>query len=132
MSLLRRISVLILLAVWLTATQHCALEAAGLWGGSDKEKSHACCSSNGPCTEDGCHVVERSSIPASNLSVKVPAPDLLTCTFLLYMQLIVPNTIVEPSAEYAEGIERPLGWVPTWHFERRAAPSPRAPSVILA
>jgi hypothetical protein len=121
-----------LLAVWLTATQHCAMEAAGLWGNSKSETTHACCSSNGPCTADGCHVVERGSITASQTSVKVPAPELQAFTLLVYVHLVVPSTIADRPAEYSEGLERALGWVPTWHFERRAAPSPRAPSLILA
>lgn len=131
-SLLRRISVLMLLAVWLTATQHCAMEAAGIWGGAHGETNHASCASGGPCTNDGCHVVERGSITASQSSVKVPVPDLQALTCQLFVQLVVPSTIAERPAEYSEGMERTIGWVPTWHFERRAAPSPRAPSLILA
>jgi hypothetical protein len=81
---------------------------------------------------DGCHVVERGSITASNMSVKVPAPELLACTFLLCAHVIVPSETLEITADYAADSERALEWVPTWHFERRAAPPSRAPSVILA
>lgn len=131
MSLLPRILVFMLLAVWLTATQHCALEAMGLWGSANGETNHAC-SSSGPCTNDGCQVVERGSITATKASLKVPAPDLQAVTCLLYIQLVVPSTVAERPAEYDAGIARALDWVPTWHFERRAAPLPRAPSLILA
>jgi hypothetical protein len=121
-----------LLAVWLTATQHCAMEAAGILGSANGETNHACFSSSGPCSNEGCHVVERSSITAAKAGVKVSKPGVQAVTCLLYVHLIVPSTIAERPAEYDEGIARALGWVPTWHFERRAAPSPRAPSLILA
>lgn len=131
-STLLRITAIVLLAVWLTATQHCAIEAAGIWGSANGETNHACCSSRSPCTNVGCHVVERGSITATKASVKVPTPDLQVVTSLLYVHLIVPSTIADRPAEYDAGIAQALDWVPTWHFERRAAPSPRAPSLTLA
>lgn len=133
MSLFRRITGLLLLAIWLAATQHCGLEAAGLLETHSADGSAPiCCSSNGPCMQDGCTLVERGSFTPSNSSVKVPAPALQECLCLLCAHLLVPDAAFEPAPELAQGVEEPLGWVPTWHFERRAAQSPRAPSVIQA
>ncbi len=129
MSILRRMSIFTLLAVWLVATQYCGLEAAGVWDlASD---SSGCCSESAPCSKDGCEVVERGA-SASNSAVKVPAPGLQSCTCMLCIRLLVPTLIIEPSAKFADGMERPAAWVPEWHFERRAALSPRAPSLIQA
>jgi hypothetical protein len=123
-----------LLVVWLTATQHCALAATGLLGANHGEQATSCCSdSEQHCSHDGCEVVEGGSVSTPNSSIKVPLPEVQAGLFLFCVQLIAPSVILtEPSSEFAEGIERPLDWVPTWHFERRAAPSPRAPSLILA
>jgi hypothetical protein len=132
-SLLRRISAFLLLAVWLTATQHCALEAADLWFSQNAVNADSCCAETGqPCSHDGCKVVEGDSISSSSHSVKVPVPALQADTLLLCIQLIAASAITDSSSEFVEGIEQPLDWVPTWHFERRAAPSPRAPSLIQA
>jgi hypothetical protein len=64
--------------------------------------------------------------------VKVPAPDLLTCLSLIYACAPPATALQESSACPAELIQRPLDWLPTWQFERRAALSPRAPSLVVA
>jgi hypothetical protein len=117
--------------MWLVATQHCGLEAAGVWDAVTGSEHAACCAADG-CGHDGCDLVERESIPTTNFSLKVPAPQLFDCVHFLCMQAIQPVIVTEPSAEFAEGVERPLGWVPAWHFTRRAAQPPRAPSLIRA
>jgi hypothetical protein len=132
-SFFRRISAFLLLALWLTATQHCGLEAAGVWDTQpDGQTSPVCCSAGLQCLHDGCELVEHGSISSSSALVKVPTPAMQVCTYLLCVRLIAPTLLTEPSFEFTQGINRPLGWVLTWHFERRAAPSPRAPSLLLA
>lgn len=132
-SYLRRIFGFLVLAVWLAATQHCGLEAAGLLDTHPGEgTAPLCCSSNGPCTQDGCKLVERGSFTSSNATVKVPLPLLNECVCLLCAHLVVPVDASEPLQGFAQGVDEPLGWVPTWHFERRAAQPPRAPSLIQA
>lgn len=133
MRFLRRIAAFLLLAVWLTATQHCALEAAGLWGSSHEATADACCSgSEDHCAHDGCDLVEGGSFHAANPWVKVPVPDLQAGAWLLCLQSLATDATAEPVAEFVAGVERPLGWLPTRHFARRAAPSPRAPASIRA
>jgi hypothetical protein len=132
-SLFRRLFAFLLLALWLTATQHCGLEAAGVWDTQpDNQASPTCCPAGQQCAHDGCEIVEHGSINSSSASVKVPAPVMQDCTTLLCVRLIAPTLITVPSVELTQGIDRPLGWVLTWHFERRAAPSPRAPSSLFA
>lgn len=128
-SILRRMSVFALLAVWLVATQYCGMEAAGIWDSASD--SSGCCSEPGPCSKDGCEVVERGAFASSSV-LKVPAPEFQACTCMLCARLLVPALIIEPSAKFADGMERPAAWVPEWHFERRTALSPRAPSLIQA
>ncbi len=133
MSVLRRLTGFLLLAVWLVATQHCGLEAADLiQTGSDDGSAPLCCTSSGPCTHDGCTLVERGSFPSSSSTVKVTAPVLHEGLCILCAHLLVPVMLSEPLPGFTQGDLEPLGWVPTWHFERRAAQSPRAPSVIQA
>lgn len=130
---LRRITGFLLLAIWLAATQHCGLEAAGLLANHSEDGSVPfCCSNSGPCTQDGCTMVERGSFTPSNATVKVPTPLLNECVCLLCTHLVIPVAASEPALEFEQGVGEPLGWVPTWHFARRAAQPPRAPSLIQA
>jgi len=130
---LRRIPSLLLLAVWLAATQHCILEAAGLWDAHADENVHTCCSDKvPPCTHDGCEVVEGGSIVSSTPSAKVSAPSLAADLACFEVGLIKSFASTSSPAEFVVGVERPSSWVPIWHFARRAAPSPRAPSLSLA
>ena len=74
---------------------------------------------------------EDGSIAASITSVKVPGPQLLDL-FVLFLATPGPVAVSEPPPAVAKVFEGPLGWIPTWSFERRTAPAPRAPSPILA
>lgn len=131
-SYIRRIAAFLLLAIWLTAMQHCTLEAADLWDSHDDSAIPVCCSSSGTCTHDGCNIVERGPVTASSMPVKAPVPTLNECLCMLCVQHILPDTEVECSAEFAQQAIFSAGWVPVWHFERRTAHSPRAPSLIQA
>src|SRR5690348_16721632 len=120
-----------MLAVWLPASQHCGLEAAGLIA---KEVPHSasagCCSdSSNPCTHDGCKVVESGvSKPAVNF-LKAPAPSLAACLCFVCLQLVVPSVSAEPTLAVTES-DHPKDWVAVWQFVRRAAPLSRAPSIL--
>jgi len=121
---------LFLAAFWLLVTQHCGLEAAGAW--PDVGHAANCCANGQDCSTDGCKVVEEGAYKVSGNLVKVPAPDLLTCLALIYACAPPATALQESSPCPAELIQRPLDWLPTWQFERRAALSPRAPSRILS
>ena len=130
-NLLRRFSALLLLAVWLTATQHCALEAAGL-GGSETEKGSNCCAQGHACSYDGCETVERGSAPSLTSVVKVPTPNLDFCVCVLYVHVVAPIVTEDSFGKFTVSTERSPDWGPPWQFTRRAAQSPRAPSLIVA
>lgn len=119
---------LLLLALWLPATLHCGLEAADLISAHGPDSR--CSDIGSACSMDGCKTVEETTARPSHKSIKAPAPNLLACVHLLCLQLVVPASIVEPIAS-VRAFERPLAWVPMWHFARRAAPSPRAPSALV-
>lgn len=126
----------LLLAIWLAATQHCALEAAGLLDGHAGHEAPECCPSESDrgdaCAHDGCLVVEGGSFTTANSTIKVPGPSMHACIIPLHEVLVPPIAEMSQAPGLTRGIEEARGWVPAWHFERRAAPPPRAPSENLA
>jgi len=119
---------LLLLAVWLPATQHCVLDAAGLITKACSDTSEA----GQNHAKDACATVESSAYKAAAETLKVSAPDLIAAVCYLCLQL-EPMASPPPSVILPAGsLDRPLAWVSTWQFVQRAAPSPRAPSLTLA
>lgn len=120
----------LLLALWLPVTQHCGLEAAGLIPSEPAhEASSHCCDQSDPCTHDGCSIVESGLVKSNADSFKVLAPDLASCARFLCLQFALWKPREEPVLA-ASTSERPLDWVTTWQFVRRAAPLSRAPSLL--
>jgi hypothetical protein len=124
---------MVLLAVWLPVTKHCMLEAAGILDLASQAASESgCCVDSEPCADDNCEVVEEGLTATSGASVKVSAAQLLAAVDFL----CVPPSAdrVEPgiSPQFSGALERPLAWVPAWHFERRMVQPSRAPSIISA
>jgi hypothetical protein len=118
---------MLVLALWLPATQHCALEAAGCLPAMCAEP---CADSSGH--DDGCDVVENGLYKPSLDFVKAPAPALqfgvcLLCLTRVQEQILVVHTKAPPNA-----VDRPREWVAVWQFVQRAAPPSRAPSSFLA
>ena len=128
----RMILALTLALLWLPATVHCGLEAAGLL-----EHVETCCHDEHPsetdsapahCGTGNCGVVESGDYqPAHNL-LKVSAPVAVLC-FSNLIEL-VPVAVIDPVIEASEEAESPPEIRRTWHFVERAAPSPRAPSSV--
>ena len=121
-SRLSKLIALLLLTLWLPATLHCALESADLVFAS----SVCTDGSNDHCAGDNCAQVEDGLFKQQTDDLQVVAPDLAACVCFLCLQLpspAAPDVLVPRSAE------RPQDWVTTWHFVRRAAPAPRAPSL---
>ncbi len=127
----RHVVALVLLALWLPATQHCGLEAAGLIGADGPHVTHEGCAGSNfdHCTHDGCNVVESGLVKFSNESIKVPSPTSVACACLLCLQLFPPVLAIEPNLAISESVS-PEHWVPVWQFVRRAAPLSRAPSLV--
>lgn len=129
------LTALFALALWLGASQHCSLEAAGVLAShSDAAPTSGCCSgSEGGCASDGCDTVENGAFRNSYESVTLQLPTFSCCDCLICSSPVVPRVVTDPPMTcWHTAFERPLDWVPTWHFERRAALSPRAPSVVVA
>lgn len=127
-SFFRRITVVLLLAVWFAASQHCGLEAAGMWqegAGSD----HSCCAETTPCAQDGCSVVEGGALRSAVCTTKVFPPALHDFVLATCLDSLAQQIAARPTARWADEWMRGREWVPMRHFERRAAPPSRAPSM---
>jgi hypothetical protein len=114
---------------WVPATGHCLIETLGLEIASCIESCH----DKGPvgATHDGCDVVESGLYKSGANTIKV-APSVVTlCACLICLH--TPELDIEsgPGVATVDTV-RPRDWVPAWHFERRAALSPRAPSLVKA
>lgn len=123
---LHRFLGLLLLALWLPATEHCNLEAAGLIATQCTDG----CDRSGTLSNDGCGVIENGSYRSASGLVKAPAPALQVCASFLLLQFAAAAAFPEPVVVSAEVVARPADWVTTWQFVRRAAPPSRAPSLL--
>ncbi len=117
----------LLLALWLPATAHCALESVGILVGSE-----GCCPEGGvDCAGDKCEQLEKGLFKNSSDTVKVTAPQQLLCTCYLCLQLIQPELVAVADLS-AACADHPQDWIPSWNFEHRAALPALAPSAALA
>lgn len=132
-SLFRRIAVIVLMALWFGASQHCALEAAELLDDTHNDLLCSACCNEAGGLHDGCNVSERETLASTGSAVKVTAPDLLVCGCHVCQLLLVElRELSEASVTpFEKGAEASSAWLPVWHFVRKAAPSPRAPSLAL-
>ena len=117
-------------ALWLVATQHCGLEAAGILAAQTEEAagSGCCAASRDGCATDGCETVEEGLYRSDGYDVKVGAPDAVAWQGLGCIENL--DAPLEPleGVVRAEIGERARPWVAVWVFERRAALPARAPS----
>ena len=120
---------LLMVTLWLPATQHCGLVAAGLVRSSVSQDGSKCdCPPGSPCGKDNCQNLELNLAgPASdNFVVVVPQATLCICHICL--RCLELNQVAESAASPKFFIE-PFELARTWQFQRRAAPSPRSPSL---
>lgn len=122
MSVARRIIAVLLLSLWLPATLHCTLEAAGL------EIAFVCHDHETPaaaanhCADDACHAIEDASFTVFSLT-KLVGTATLSVVALLPEPLELPADGVRP-----ERTDVPRELQRSWQFSTRAAPPARAPS----
>jgi hypothetical protein len=125
--LVRQIVALVLLALWLPATQHCAFGTVTGLGGNLCETacSHDIASSH----EDFCAVVESGNYMSAATLAHVPAPHLTTlaCLASLHACMLAEARPLAPPAWTKDDAS---GWVPEWAFVARAALPARAPTQI--
>lgn len=127
---LRRIIAVVLLALWLPATQFCTLVAAGVF--ADEAQASApdhCGNPNDRCSRDACDLFENGVTKPVSEASKVLAPDLFACLYFFCLQFAQPGSVDE-STLMVSASEYPLDWESRWQFVRRAAPLARAPSLL--
>ena len=123
-----RLAAVFLVAFWLLATQHCGLEAAGVFEAHAVAASGCCTNDGAHCSHDGCQIVEGRSLNTVGV-VNAPQPQLTLCTCLICLTVPTP----EPERILRVGMDdvgRPLHWGASWKFVQRVVPSPRAPSLV--
>jgi hypothetical protein len=120
------------LTVWLGATQHCNLEAAGVFD-HQTETGRACCpGSEHGCNVDGCKAVESGAYRLSDSTTLVSLPASLECCCYLCHVFIAPPSETALAVKVRVAVEQITPWVPSWHFERRSVAVPGAPALLVA
>lgn len=132
MNRLRLIITVLLAALWLPATQHCGLEAAGLLADQCAD-GHGLtdCVAKGDCASDDCGTLEGGNYRSEVAPVKV-SPQWFTCIFLLSDALVASQPEPDSTLAVADTRGRLEDWVPSWQFERRAAAPAHAPDSLAA
>lgn len=125
---LRPLLVLLMVAIWLPATLHCAIDQAELL-----ESEPACCdeeqkemSDNETCSEH-CAVVELGLTKGSAENAAIAAPVIVALVDWLAPMNVAPPAIPEGVSRVANS---PPELARTWQFLTRAALPPRAPSSL--
>lgn len=117
----------LLLALWLPATQHCALEAVGALITTCADN----CATGESSGKDGCGSIENGNFKPGGVTLKVPAPSLFACACFLCLRL-EPRPSDESLSLVGNALGQADAWISSWQFVRRAAPLPGAPSLLLA
>lgn len=122
MSRLRMLMMFVLVASWLPATSHCALEAIELIGAHCCEADSDTVASD--CEDELCCAFEKAAVPLATTAVTVSSP-LLASACLLHVALV--------AAPPPEAIDRlpdpaPAPWLHSWQFVQRTALPVRAPA----
>jgi hypothetical protein len=127
---LRPLLCLLLLAVWLPATQYCGLRAAGLFPTDGCAEDSKCdCPPGSPCEKDNCKSLEQNLEKPCADSLGITCPPLVLCTCHLCLRLVELSSTTE-SLLPLERRGEPFDWNRTWQFRLRAAPMPRSPSLV--
>lgn len=130
----RSIIALVLLALWLPATSHCAIETA--LGSADGEHCLASCDCAhagddraGHPAADACAVLENGGYKPAFAALIAPAPSLtiLACLSRAHAALLARARPLVPPA-WSGG--HPDAWMPRWHIAVRAVAPARAPGLI--
>lgn len=115
-----------LLAVWLPATQHCALEAAGLI------RSHCESAETGDdhgCVNDACPTVESALFVTAHSATALVAPAIHKDDCVLCLAVIAARAV---DTQQPLVVPRACDWIVAWSFAHRTAPPSRAPTSLRA
>ena len=131
MKALFKITLFLLLAIWLPATNHCGFEALDVAGIGDSEHCPSGCGEHG--TLDACSVIEGDSYSrTADFRLVLTAPQASQALDFGVFSLFVSFPRLEPSppARTAEFPEL-LAKLRTWSFDRRASAPARAPNRLV-
>jgi hypothetical protein len=126
-----KITLFLLLAIWLPATNHCDFEALDVAGIGDGEHCPLACGEHG--TLDACSVIEGDSFSrTADLRLVLTAPQTSQSLGFDVFSLFVSVPKLEPStptraAEFPELLAK----LRTWSFDRRASAPARAPNRLV-
>lgn len=121
-----RLALWLLVALWLPATMHCQLEAAGL----GEAQHDSCCTGETAdggtdCLGDACANIENSLIKDSAPELHLAAPVTVCPLCCAALRSTVRAEPVLSPKRHAP----PLTLQAAWQFIERAAPPARAPSL---
>jgi hypothetical protein len=122
-----RLFALCMALLWVPVTAHCRMEAAGL----EFAPCAAPCHDQAPANTDGCDVVEGGLYKNVTDPLKVAPSITMLCACFICLPVSEPDALSGPGIATPEGA-RPLEWVPTWSFARRAAAPAHAPDSLIA
>jgi hypothetical protein len=125
---LGRILLFALLALWLPATMHCRLEAAGFLPSHDACAAGQSGGGSTDCKDDACPTVEEALFKDSTPAPAIAAPA--ECHHLGDLTLLLASLtrFEEPALSSVPHASPPEVRV-AWQFVTRAAPPARAPSL---
>ena len=124
---LRPLLAALLLALWLPATLHCALEAAGCIRTEDCCDGHT----DRACTRDACDTLEAGFVTPAALHATLPQFFAVVAACRLFDSPSAPpaTLLLPPGTGVTGTVAAPPEVARMWHFLVRAAPAPRAPSL---
>ncbi|CAM2962743.1 hypothetical protein [Rariglobus hedericola] len=127
MKIFFKFAAFVLLALWLPATQHCDLEAAGLELFNFGEHHESACAEI--CNQDACQSIEDASYLKNASSLRVLPPP-VSFEFCLLSLLIAPVLVESEPVSLAGDPPELQALHRTWQFIRRTALPVRAPDCV--
>ena len=120
---------LLLVTLWLPATQRCALVAAGLLQPDIAQDGSKCdCPPGTPCGKDDCQNLEQNLAPPASNQLGVVVPEAVFCTCHICLRSLEPSPVAVSAASPRFFIES-FALARPWQFQRRAALAPRSPTL---
>lgn len=120
---------LLLVTLWLPATQRCALLAAGLLGPDVAQDRSGCdCPPGSPCGKDDCQNLELNLAAPTADQPGVVVPEAVLCACHICLRSLETRPVAVSAAKPRFFVE-PFELARPWQFQRRAAPAPRSPTL---
>lgn len=117
-----------MLTLWVPATQHCALEAAGMEFFAHCEHDDSSCED--VCASDVCQTIEGASIGGNSHALRVLPPTAHILGFCLLHLIPPPSPVDDEEGVSADDPPEVQILYRTWQFVRRTALPARAPDCV--